>query len=73
MPKILKGIVVSDKMKNTLVVEVVRLAKHPKYKRYHKISKRYKAHVETGGHQVGDTVMIQETRPISRDKRWKVV
>jgi small subunit ribosomal protein S17 len=73
MPKILKGTVVSDIMQKTLVVEVVRLAKHPKYKRYYKISKRYKAHVEADGHHVGDKVMIQETRPLSKEKRWRVV
>lgn len=73
MPKTLKGTVVSNKMQKTLVVEVVRLAKHPKYKRYYKVSKRYKAHDDTDSRQAGDTVMIQETKPISRDKRWKVV
>lgn len=73
MPKTLKGTIVSNRMQKTLVVEVERLAKHPKYKRYYKISKRYKAHVETDGHRIGDKVMIQETKPISRDKRWKVV
>lgn len=73
MPKTLKGTIVSNKMQKTLVVEVMRLAKHPKYKRYYKVSKRYKAHDDTGSRRVGDTVMIQETKPVSKDKRWKVI
>ncbi|MDP3794325.1 MAG: 30S ribosomal protein S17 [bacterium] len=73
MPKLLKGTVVSDKMSKTVVVSVGRLAKHPKYKRYYKTTKRYKAHDGAGMYHVGDEVLIRETKPISRDKRWLVV
>lgn len=69
----LKGIVVSDKMEKTVVVEVERLRVHPKYKKRYKVSKRYKAHDEKNEYKVGDKVVIQETRPRSREKRWIVV
>ena len=71
-PKHLNGIVVSNKMQKTLVVVVNRLVKHSKYKKRIKISKRYKAHYESGEFKEGDAVTIQETRPLSKDKRWKV-
>ncbi|MDD2732218.1 MAG: 30S ribosomal protein S17 [Candidatus Pacebacteria bacterium] len=74
MPKRrLIGKVVSDKMKKTLVVEVERIKEHPKYRRRYKISKKYKAHYEGADLKVGDMVTIEESRPISRDKRWKVI
>ena len=74
MPKRkLKGIVVSDKMKKTIVVEVERLKQHSKYKRRYKISKRYKAHDEKETYKLGDRVIIEECRPISKDKRWRVM
>lgn len=69
----LKGVVVSDKMTKTVVVEVLRLRKHDKYKKFIKITSRYKAHDEKGEYHVGDQVIIKETRPISKDKRWAVV
>lgn len=69
----LKGIVVSDKMAKTVVVSVVRLKKHPVYKKYFKVTKRFKAHDEDNQYKVGDKVIIEETRPLSREKRWKVV
>ena len=69
----LKGIIISDKMKNTLVVEVERIKEDPKYKRRFKIHKKYKAHHDTGEYKVGDKVVIEETKPISKDKRWKVI
>lgn len=68
----LQGIVVSDKMQKTRVVAVTRLAKHPKYHKYHKLTKRYKAHDERNEYGVGDFVVIEETRPMSREKRWKI-
>ena len=71
--KVLKGVVVSDKMQKTVVVEVLRLKKHPKYKKYYKVSKRFKAHDEESKYHTGDKVLIQEARPMSRDKRWVVV
>jgi small subunit ribosomal protein S17 len=70
--KKLEGVVVSDKMQKTVTVSVTRFVKHPKYKKYLKISKKYKAHDEAG-HKVGDKVTIEETRPISKDKHFKVV
>ena len=74
MPKkMLQGIVVSDKMQKTVVVEVERIKEHPKYKRRYKVHKRYKAHDETKQYHVGDRVIIQETTPISKDKNWIVI
>jgi small subunit ribosomal protein S17 len=72
-PRILIGTVVSDKMDKTVVVQVNRLRKHPKYKKYFKISRKFKAHDETNAYRTGDKVNIQETRPMSKDKRWVVV
>lgn len=69
----LKGTVVSDKMTKTVVVEVLRLKKNPMYKKYFKVSTRYKAHDEKGEYHTGDLVVIRETRPMSREKRWIVV
>ena len=71
--KKLRGVVVSDKMDKTVVVLVNRFVKHPKYKKYMKQSKKYKAHDETNKYKVGDAVEIEETRPLSRDKHFKVV
>jgi small subunit ribosomal protein S17 len=70
--RILRGIVVSDKMQKTVVVSVTHLIKHPKYKKYYKVTKRYKAHSENNEYKTGDKVLIQETRPLSKDKRWTV-
>jgi len=69
----MKGLVVSDKMTKTVVVEVSGLRKHPKYKKYFKVSKRFKAHDEDGQYHNGDKVVIKETKPISKEKRWIVV
>ncbi len=71
--KTLDGVVVSDKMDKTIVVLVSRFVMHPKYKKYLKKSKKYKAHDEGNTYKVGDKVTIIETRPISRDKHFKVV
>jgi len=71
--RVLKGTVISDKMQKTVVVSITRLKKHPKYKKYYKVSKKYKAHDEKGEYHVGDKVLIQETRPMSKGKRWIVV
>jgi len=68
----LEGIVVSDKMTKTVVVEVTRLKKNQKYQKYFKVSAKYKAHDEKGEYHTGDKVVISETRPLSRDKRWIV-
>ena len=66
------GIVVSDKMEKTVVVKVDQLVKHPVYKKYIKRQVRYKAHDEENNCAAGDKVLIVETRPLSRDKRWRV-
>jgi len=69
----LKGVVVSDKMDKTVTVSVSRFIKHPLYGKFYKVSKKYKAHDENNASKVGDMVEIMETRPISKDKRFKVV
>lgn len=69
----LQGTVVSDKMTKTVVVEVSRLKKHAKYQKYFKVSARYKVHDEKGEYHTGDVVVIRETRPVSKEKRWTVV
>ncbi|MBP6857888.1 MAG: 30S ribosomal protein S17 [Candidatus Pacebacteria bacterium] len=71
--KTIKGLVVSDKMDKTVVVAVTRFVIHPKYKKFLKITKKYKAHDETNASKVGDAVEIVETRPISKDKHFSVV
>jgi small subunit ribosomal protein S17 len=69
----LRGKIISDKMQKTVIVEVERIKKHPKYKRRYKISKKYKAHVEKDEYKTGDKVIIEECRPLSKDKKWRVV
>ncbi|MCC7436555.1 30S ribosomal protein S17 [Candidatus Nomurabacteria bacterium] len=71
--KTIKGTVVSDKMDKTVVVAVTRFVKHPKYQKYLKITKKYKAHDEANASKVGDAVEIVETRPMSKDKHFSVV
>ncbi len=68
----LKGKIVSNKMQKTVVVEVARLTKHPLYGKYMKTSKRFKAHTDTAIPE-GSTVFIESTKPLSKDKRWKVI
>jgi small subunit ribosomal protein S17 len=69
----LTGTIVSDKMTKTRVVRVARLKKHPKYLRYYNVSKKFKAHDEAEEYKTGDKVVIEETRPLSREKRWKII
>ena len=69
----LKGVVVSDKMSKTRVVAVSRLKKHAKYQKYFKTTKKFKAHDENNQYKVGDKVTIQETRPMSKEKRWIII
>jgi len=66
------GIITSDKMNKTVVVEVIRKAMDPVYKKYVRMRDRYKAHDELNQYKTGDRVEITEHRPISRDKRWLV-
>ncbi len=67
------GVVVSDKMDKTVVVAVIDNVRHPLYKKIVKRTVKFKAHDEQNACGIGDTVMIMETRPISKDKRWRVV
>ncbi|MCI5790401.1 MAG: 30S ribosomal protein S17 [Clostridiales bacterium] len=66
------GLVVSDKMDKTIVVAVVRKVKHPLYKKYITRTKKFKAHDELNQCGIGDKVRIVETRPISKDKCWRL-
>ena len=67
------GKVVSDKMEKTVVVAVERLVQHPLYKKSMRQSVKFKAHDEHNESHIGDTVKVMETRPLSKDKRWRVV
>lgn len=67
------GIVVSDKMQKTIVVQIEESVKHPKYSKIMKRSVKFKAHDENNECGVGDKVRIMETRPLSKDKRWRLV
>lgn len=69
----LRGIVVSDKMDKTVVVKIDVRKRHPKYKKTYTISKKFKVHDEANEYQVGDVVVIESTRPISKDKKFKVI
>lgn len=71
--KVLKGIVTSDKMDKTVVVKVTRFVEHKKYGKRIKKTKKYKAHDEKNDKKVGDVVEIEETRPISKDKKFKII
>ena len=71
--KVFVGKVVSDKMDKTVVVQVEYLQKHPLYGKYVKKRKKYKAHDEKNECRVGDIVKIVETRPLSKEKRWRVM
>lgn len=78
MEKVIKkqnmiGVVVSDKMDKTIVVKVVSRKRHPKYHKAYTVSKKYKAHDEKNEFKTGDKVVIESTRPISKDKRFKVI
>ena len=71
--KVKEGLVVSDKMDKTVVVAVETRKVHPLYKKAIRVTKRYKAHDENNACKIGDTVKIIETRPLSKEKRWRVV
>ena len=68
----LKGTIVSDKMQKTVVVRVDRLKMHPKYRKFYRVSTKCKAQNPTGEYRVGDVVIIRESKPLSKDKRWEV-
>lgn len=67
-----EGVVVSDRMQKTRVVKVERVYRHPRYQRVVRTSKKFKAHDENNESRVGDRVIIEETRPLSREKRWRI-
>lgn len=67
------GVVVSDKMMKTRVVAVSSLKKHPKYLKYYRVTTKFKAHDENNEYKTGDTVTIAEVRPLSKEKRWKII
>ncbi len=67
------GTVISDKMQKTVVVRVMRMSKHAKYSRVSKTYNKFKAHDESGIAKLGDTVRIEETRPLSKDKHFRVL
>lgn len=69
----LEGTVVSDKMNKTRVVAVLRLKKHPRYQKYYRTTTKLKAHDEGNEYRVGDRVVIEETRPLSKEKRWVII
>jgi len=71
--RILQGKVVSNKMDKTVVVEVERRVLHPKYKKFMKKNARYHAHDENNEYELNDVVQIQESRPLSKLKRWNVI
>ena len=71
--KTMMGVVVSDKMKDTIVVKISRFVKHPKYDKYVSISKKFKAHDAGNTKKIGDKVTIEECAPISKDKKFRVI
>jgi len=71
--KIKTGVVVSDKMQKTIVVRVERLTRHPLYNKIIRRFKKFKAHDEKNSAKAGDTVKIIESRPLSKDKRWRLL
>lgn len=71
--KVREGLVVSDKMDRTVVVAVETRKVHPLYKKATRVTKKYKAHDENNACKIGDKVKIVETRPLSKEKRWRVI
>lgn len=69
----LEGTIVSDKMNRTRVVEVARRKKHPRYERYFTVTSRFKADDPKDEYHTGDRVIIEETRPLSKEKCWKII
>ena len=71
-PKTREGVVVSDKMQKTRVVRIERVYRHPRYQRVVRTAKKLKAHDENNESRIGDRVLIEETRPLSKEKRWRI-
>jgi small subunit ribosomal protein S17 len=72
MRKSREGVVVSAAMQKTRVVTIERVFRHPRYQRVVRMAKKLKAHDETNESKVGDRVLIEETRPLSKEKRWRI-
>ena len=73
MKRRLQGVIVSDKMQKTRVVAITRPKKHPRYKKYYKVTQRFKVHDEKNEYKTGDKVLIEEMRPLSKEKRWQIL
>lgn len=73
MKRKLSGKIISDKMDKTRVILIERLKKHPKYQKFFNVSTKLKAHDEKNEYHSGDEVLIEETRPLSKEKRWKII
>ncbi len=73
MKRKLEGIIISDKMNKTRVIAITRLKKHPRYKKYYKVTRKFKAHDEKNEYKTGDKVVIEEIRPLSKEKRWRII
>jgi small subunit ribosomal protein S17 len=71
--RVFQGIVVSDKMQKTIVVRIDWMKMHPKYKKQYRQSRKFKVHDEKNEYKVGDVVRFEETRPLSKDKKWRVI
>jgi len=69
----ISGKILSDKMNETVVVQVEKLKRHPKYKKTYRVSTRYKAHNEGNQYKEGEYVLLEATRPLSKEKRWRIV
>lgn len=69
----IEGVVISDKMRKTIVVRVDRVKVHPKYKKQYRVRRNYKVHDEKNESHIGDKVLFEECRPISKDKRWRLI
>jgi len=71
--KVREGVVVSNKMNKTIVISIVERVRHPKYAKFVSRTKKLYAHDETNDAQVGDRVRVMETRPLSKQKRWRLI
>lgn len=69
----LVGTIVSDKMNKTRIVEVHRFKKHTRYHKYFRVTRRYKVHDSNNQYKIGEVVLIQESRPLSKEKRWQII
>lgn len=69
----LVGKIVSEKMKQTVVVESISVKRHRKYKKFYRVTRQFQAHDENSEYHVGDMVALEESRPMSKKKRWKVI